>query len=101
MRSTGCGAGGEGATGASSAGSPAGGRRGLLAQGIVRAESNASAGEYDQALFAHLAHSVMRAFLGVPRRLDAAVGHLVGAERGRLVDRDAAELEGVRGRQRR
>ena len=46
-----------------------------------------------RALFGQLPHCVRRAFARVAGVLDAAVGHLVGAEGGRLVDRDAAELE--------
>src|SRR5439155_26274146 len=48
----------------------------------------------------HLADCPGRAFLRVAGRLHAAVGHLVGAERRRLVDRDAAELEALRGLER-
>src|SRR5919198_3567809 len=47
----------------------------------------------DETLFGQLAYRVRRALAGVPRRLDAAVGHLVGAEGRRLVDRHAAEVE--------
>ena len=54
----------------------------------------------DQALLGHLAHRVVRAFLGVAAVLHAAVGHLVGAERRHLVHGDATEVELVRGPQR-
>ena len=47
----------------------------------------------DETLFGHLAHGPGGAFAGVAGGLDAAVGHLVGAERRRLVDDHAAELE--------
>ena len=49
--------------------------------------------EDDEPLFRHLADRVRRALARVAGVLDAAVRHLVGAERRRLVDRDAAELE--------
>ena len=47
----------------------------------------------DEPLLRHLAHGPRRAFARVAGVLDAAVGHLVGAERRRLVHGDAAELE--------
>ena len=47
----------------------------------------------DDALLGQLAHRVRRSLARVARILDAAVGHLVGAERRRLVDGHAAELE--------
>ena len=47
----------------------------------------------DETLFGHLAHGVRRTLARVARVLDASVRHLVGAERRRLVDRHAAELE--------
>ena len=51
----------------------------------------------DEPLLGHLAHGVGGAFARVAGGLDAAVGHLVGAEGRRLVDDDAAELEPRRG----
>src|SRR3954470_5518648 len=49
--------------------------------------------DHDEALFGQLAHRVGRALARVAGVLDAAVGHLVGAEGRRLVDDHAAELE--------
>ena len=49
--------------------------------------------EDDQPFLGHLAHRPRRALAGVAGVLDTAVGHLVGAERRRLVDGDPAELE--------
>src|SRR5512133_819302 len=57
--------------------------------------------ENDEPLLGHLADRVGGAFLRVARALDAAVGHLVGPERGSLVDRDPAELERLGRRERR
>ena len=56
-----------------------------------------SALQRDQPLLGQLAHRVGRALAGVARVLDAAVGHLVGAEGRDLVDQDAAELEAPAG----
>ena len=53
--------------------------------------------EGDQALLGELADGVGGALAGVAGLLDPAVGHLVGAEGGHLVDEDAAELEPVAG----
>ena len=47
----------------------------------------------DEALLGQLEDRVGGALAGVARVLDAAVGHLVGAEGRDLVDQDAAELE--------
>ena len=47
----------------------------------------------DEALLGQLEDRVGRALAGVAGVLDAAVGHLVGAEGRHLVDQDAAELE--------
>src|ERR687888_609642 len=44
-------------------------------------------------LLRELAHGIVRALARVARVLDAAVGHLVGAEGRGLVDGDAAEFE--------
>src|SRR5204862_6186578 len=57
--------------------------------------------ENDEPLLGHLADRVGGAFLRVTRSPDAAVGHLVGAERRRLVDGDAAELVRLGRRERR
>src|SRR4051812_42063510 len=57
--------------------------------------------KHDHALVGELAHGVRRAFARVARVLDAAVRHLVGPERGRLVDDDAAELQLARSAHRR
>src|ERR1044072_812699 len=65
------------------------------------ARPNRLHGDDDQVLFGQLANGVCRPFAGVPGILDAPVGHLVGAERRRLVDRDASELELLRGSERR
>ncbi len=54
--------------------------------------------EDDETLFGHLAHRVRRPLARVPRVLDSAVRHLIGAEGRRLVDGDAAELELACGR---
>ena len=67
---------------------------------IAEADQNLEV-EHDQALLGQLAHGVARALARVARVLDAAVGHLVGAEGRRLVDGHAAELELARGAQRR
>ena len=61
----------------------------------------ASEGEYDEALLGELAHGVGRALARVAAVLDAAVGHLVGAEGRRLVDDHPAEMEPRGGAQRR
>ena len=53
--------------------------------------------EGDQALLGELSDGVGGALAGVAGLLDPAVGHLVGAEGGHLVDEDAAELEPVAG----
>jgi hypothetical protein len=53
--------------------------------------------EDDEPLLGHLPDRPGGAFLRVPGVLDAAVRHLVGAERRRLVDRDGAELQSCRG----
>src|SRR6266511_2476785 len=50
----------------------------------------------DEALLGHLAHRVVRALARVTGVLDPAVGHLIGAERRRLVHGHAAELELLR-----
>ena len=59
----------------------------------------------DQARLGHLADRVGRALAGVAGVADAAVGHLVGAPGGHLVDEHAAEVERAgrleRGRRRR
>src|SRR5436190_1288001 len=65
------------------------------------ARPNPLQGDDDQVLFGQLANGVCRPFAGVPGILDAPVGHLIGAERRRLVDRDASELELLRGAERR
>src|SRR3954466_6638099 len=54
-----------------------------------------------EALFGHLAYGPRGTFLRVARVLDAAVGHLVAAERRRFVHRNATELEALRCAQRR
>src|SRR6266566_7439833 len=56
--------------------------------------------ENHQSFVSEFANRVSGALACVARILDAAVGHLVGPERGRLVDDDAAELELLRGVQR-
>src|ERR671922_104067 len=53
----------------------------------------------DEALFGELANRVRGALLRVPRLLDAAVRHLVGPERRRLVDRHPSEIELLGGAQ--
>src|SRR4051794_24854091 len=50
----------------------------------------------DQPLLGHLAHRVVRAFLGVAAVLHAAIGHLVGSVGRHLVHDDATEVERVR-----
>src|SRR5581483_7260015 len=47
----------------------------------------------DEPFFGHFVDGVGGAFLRVAGALDAAVGHLVGAEGGGFVDGDAAEVE--------
>ena len=59
----------------------------------VAVPAAASALQGDEALLGQLVDGVGGAFAGVARVLDAAVGHLVGAEGRDLVDQDAAELE--------
>src|SRR3954471_1312783 len=56
--------------------------------------------EHDQPVFGQLAHRVGGALASVSGVLDPAVGHLVGPEGWRLVDRDATELEPLGGLQR-
>src|SRR5207342_3714915 len=51
----------------------------------------------DEALLGQLLDGEGGALASVAGVLDAAVGHLVGAEGGDLVDQDAAELERGRG----
>src|SRR5437764_13691506 len=65
------------------------------------ARPNPLQGDDDQVLLGQLANGVCRPFAGVPGILDAPVRHLVGAERRRLVDRDAPALELLRRAQRR
>ena len=80
------------------------GRRGTAASVLTAARrASPQAGlelEDDEALLGQLAHRVGRPLARVAGVLDAAVGHLVGAEGRRLVDRDAAELEPLRRRER-
>src|SRR5438045_198021 len=52
--------------------------------------------DHDEPLIGQLAHDVGRPLTRVARVLDPAVGHLVRAERRRLVDDHAAELELLR-----
>src|SRR5947208_8944450 len=49
--------------------------------------------DHDDPLFGQLPHRVGRTLARVAGILHTAVGHLIGAERRRLVDRHAAELE--------
>src|SRR5690242_14529161 len=56
--------------------------------------------DHDEPVLGQLAHRVRRAFARVARVLHATVGHLVGAERRRLVDDHATELELLRRAQR-
>ena len=51
----------------------------------------------DEPFLGHLANGVGWPFARVSRILDAAVGHLVGAERRSFVDGHSAELESLRG----
>jgi hypothetical protein len=103
----GSGAGGPSATSSSTMASPfSGGTAGtasgggcarrLRAQGMC-GESNGRSRRLelddDEAVLGHLAHRIVRALARVPRGFRASVGHLVGAEGGRLVHGDAAELE--------
>ena len=67
----------------------------------AQAEEETSGLENDESLLGHLADRVGGAFLRVARSLDPAVRQLVGAERRRLVDGDAAELERLGRRERR
>src|SRR5947209_8660327 len=88
----------------------AGGHGSASAWTLVCSAASRAAGEardsklelnHDEPLIGQLADGVCGAFPRVPGGFDAAVGHLVGAEGRRLVDRDAAELELRRDGQRR
>src|SRR5439155_20868243 len=69
--------------------------RGRAPGAAARHPAAAACSELDHhhALLGHVAHGVVRSLARVPGLFRPAVGHLVDAEGGRLVDRDAAELE--------
>ena len=68
-------------------------RRAPVVVGAHAHRRRPSVADDHQARLGHLVHGVARPLAGVARVLDAAVGHLVGPVGGRLVDRDAAEVE--------
>ena len=85
--------------GAADARAAAGDERDLARERLV-AHDAGSQREDDEPGLGHLLDRVARAFACVAAVAQAAVGLLVGAERGHLVHEHAAEVEGLRGAQR-